>query len=58
MQKVVTLYLSAWKREHGVTEEHLADYLSDGWRVVSVTSAGGTDSINGLNSWVVVVLEK
>ena len=58
MQKVVTLFLSAWKLEHGVTEEHLAAYLTDGWRVVSVTAAGGTDTINGLNTWVVVVLEK
>ena len=57
MQKVVTLYLSAWKTEHGTTEEHLATYLSEGWRVVSVTAAGGTDSI-GLNTWVIVVLEK
>jgi len=58
MQKVVTLYLSARKREHGATEEHLDAYLAEGWRVVSVTAAGGTDTINGLNTWVVVVLEK
>jgi hypothetical protein len=58
MQKVVTLYLSAWKQEHGAVEEHLAEYLLDGWRVHSVAAAGGTDTINGLNTWVVVVLEK
>jgi hypothetical protein len=58
MQKVVSLFLSAWKVEHGAVEEHLDAYLSDGWRVQSVAAAGGTDSINGLNTWVVVVLEK
>lgn len=58
MQKVVTLYLTAWRREHGTTEEHLGPYLADGWRVVSVTAAGGTEAQNGLNVWVVVVLEK
>lgn len=58
MQKVVSLYLSAWKLEHGTVEEHLAEYLAAGWRVASVTAAGGTETINGLNVWVVVVLEK
>jgi hypothetical protein len=58
MQKIVSLYLSAWKLEHGTVEEHLDVYLSDGWRVLSVTAAGGTDTFNGLNAWAVVVLEK
>ena len=69
MQKLVTIYLDtgayigdSWVKasfadRHGHVEEHLADDLRDGWRVVSVTAFGGTDGINA-RGWLAVVLEK
>ena len=59
MQKLVTIYLSAWKVEHGAIEEHLASYMKDGWRVVDLTAAGGGgESANACNVWAIVLLEK
>ena len=67
MQKLVTLYLSAHQVKHGATEEHLSDYLSAGWRIVSVCAAGGAGAAAGVQGyktfdttsvWVAVVLEK
>jgi hypothetical protein len=67
MQKFVTLYLSAHQVPHGTVEEHLLDYLSSGWRVVSVCAAGGAGPHAGVGDyktfdstsvWVAVVLEK
>jgi len=38
MQKLITFYLN----DDNSTDqkEHLSDYLSDGWRVISITSVG------------------
>ena len=67
MQKLVTLYLSAHKVKHGTVEEHLSEYLSDGWRVVTICAAGGAGAAAGVegyktfdstSAWVTVVLEK
>ena len=68
MQKLVTIYLSD---DSGNTcqEEHLSDYLNDGWRVVSTTAvgagagegAGGASSFDGRSyvaGWLAVVIEK
>ena len=62
MQKLVTVLLqdgSKSESRHGQVEEHLDDYLSQGWRVVSVTSVGQTGGqSHGVRGWMVVVLEK
>jgi hypothetical protein len=52
MQKFLTLYVQStpyssdsptgMSTKYGEVKEHLADYLSDGWKVVSVTALGGT----------------
>jgi hypothetical protein len=56
MQKLVTICLSGSKLDHGAVEEHLANYLSEGWRIASVCAAGGPSG-NG-TVWLAAVLEK
>ena len=67
MQKLITLYLSAHKLPHGSVDEHLSEYLADGWRVATICAAGGAGAAAGVESyktfdstsaWVAVVLEK
>jgi hypothetical protein len=38
-------------------EEHLADYLRDGWRITAVTAAAGGSPAYAYG-WLAVVLEK
>ena len=69
MQKLVTIYLDsgvydagrflgmAIQDKHGIVEEHLADELQRGWRVVSVNGIGGAEGMYA-RGWVVVVIEK
>ena len=58
MQKLVTIYLNAVKIKHGTVEEHLSEYLTAGWRIVSVAAAGGAGGFESTSAWVAVVLEK
>ncbi len=69
MQKLVTVYLDnhsymgdKWIKgshadKHGFVEEHLQEFLSDGWVVQSVFGFGGVDGI-GARGWLTVLLEK
>ncbi|MBE0535061.1 MAG: hypothetical protein IH624_05270 [Phycisphaerae bacterium] len=70
MQKLVTVYLdshaymggkmlggSAWQK-HGLMEEHLKEYLADGWAVKQIHSFGGADDVLKVRGWMVVLLEK
>lgn len=68
MQKLVTIYLdnttygtpkspSAYSEKHGFVEEHLQEYLADGWQVRSMFGFGGADGYC-TRGWVAVVLEK
>jgi len=67
MQKLVSLYLDTLGFErkrsgilfsteefHGRVEEHLGEYLEDGWKVIHMTSM----PTHGTGAWVVVTLEK
>ena len=71
MQKLVTIYLDnlayfrgvttgykQLRERHGVVEEHLESYLTDGWRVSSVAGFGGNSGQTTVRGWVVVLLEK
>jgi hypothetical protein len=70
MQKLLTIYLdngsyksghmivTNYADVHGLVEEHLADYLRDGWRVVSLTGLGGNSEALAVRGWLGVVLEK
>ncbi|MCY3018834.1 MAG: hypothetical protein NTW87_07385 [Planctomycetota bacterium] len=69
MQKLVTIYLDrraylggkmlvgplAGADKHCCVEEHLKEYLADGWSVKSLCAVGGE---TGMDGWLAVVLEK
>jgi len=69
MQKLLTIYLdnSAYGKgkmmvgnfadRHAMVEEHLQQYLSEGWKISSVSGFGGNTDL-AVRGWVVVVLEK
>ncbi len=64
MQKLVTIYLdnaayakgkmlvSNFADKHGLIEEHLQQYLAQGWRVQSMSAFGAE------RGWVIVLLNK
>ena len=62
MQKLVTVLLhdnSRDQSQHGEVEEHLKEYLSEGWRILSVTPVGHTGGQSrGTRAWLAVVLER
>lgn len=70
MQKLLTIYLDTmvylgdkWiagshADKHGSVQEHLQEYLQDGWRVVSMTALGGANDNLNARGWIAVVLEK
>ena len=68
MQKLVTIYLDntaygkpkvsgCYAERHGLIEEHLQEYLSDGWHVRSLFGLGGSSGLC-CQGWFAVVLEK
>ena len=70
MQKLITIYLNnqAYDKgkffgggvadKHGFAEEHLQDYLQQGWVIKAIHGfAGGSESFHA-SGWVVVLLEK
>jgi hypothetical protein len=67
MQKLVTFFLSDDDDDDIEVQEHLDDYLEDGWSVKSVTPMGagcgqsGGEDADGhcyVAGWLAVVLEK
>ena len=70
MQKLVTIYLdnSAYAKgkmivgsfadKHALVEEHLQQYISEGWKISSVSGFGGGSEGLAVRGWVVVLLEK
>ena len=68
MQRLVTIYLdnTAYKSElrtgyakhHKLIEEHLQQYLEDGWTISSVAGFGGNSNVLHVRGWVIVLLEK
>ncbi len=70
MQKLVTIYLDnsaymngKWVKgsfgdKHGFVEEHLKEYLKDGWLIKSVSGFGGNSEGLSVRGWIIVVLEK
>lgn len=69
MQKLVTIYLNdivynegkvmvrPHPEKHGSVEEHLQNYLDEGWRVSAITGIGGVGE-SMASGWLAVVLEK
>ena len=70
MQKLVTVYLDNfaygkgkwvignYADQHGMVEEHLQQYLADGWRITSVYGFGGTNEGLTVRGWIIALLEK
>jgi hypothetical protein len=69
MQKLVTIYLdnaayregkwpSKFSNKHGIVEEHLDEYLNDGWRITAIEGFGGHGPTEHVRGWVAAVLEK
>ncbi len=70
MQKLVTVYLDnmtyakgkmivgSFADKHGLVEEHLQDYLQNGWTVKAVHGFGGNSDGLSVRGWVIVLLEK
>jgi hypothetical protein len=68
MQKLVTIYLDntaygkpkvvgCYADKHALVEEHLQKYVSEGWKINSVSGFGGGDGVS-VRGWIVVLLEK
>jgi hypothetical protein len=70
VQKLVTIYVdnsaygkgkmivTSYADMHGLVEEHLQNYLAEGWRINSVTGFGGNSESLSVRGWAIVVLEK
>jgi hypothetical protein len=69
-QKLVTIYLDnavyakgkvlvgSFADKHGLVEEHLASYLTQGWKVAAVHGFGGNSDSLSVRGWFAVLLEK
>ncbi len=69
MQKLVTIYLDnhaymgkkffrgSYADKHGFVEEHLKEYLNDGWKITQIHSLGGSADM-AAKGWIVALLEK
>jgi hypothetical protein len=53
-QKVVSILLSSSENRGKSTEEHFANYLSEGWKVKQLTSL----ATGGADGWIIVLLER
>ncbi len=70
MQKLVTIYLDnssyaqgrlmvgSFADKHGLIEEHLQKYLTDGWTITQVHGFGGNSEGLMVRGWITVVLDK
>lgn len=69
-QKLVTIYLdnggyksgkmflTGFGDMHGHIEEHLQNYLNDGWRIQTLAAMGGSTESVYARGWLAVVLQK
>lgn len=59
-QKLVTLFLSRVLEEADAVEieEHLQEYLDEGWYIKEVHPLSGGGRSDVLGAWVVVLLER
>ena len=69
MEKLLTVYLDnsayaegklvgSFAEKHGLVEEHLQSYLSEGWKVKQLSVAAGGADVLAVRGWLTVVLEK
>ncbi|MCI0360826.1 MAG: hypothetical protein L0211_20295 [Planctomycetaceae bacterium] len=70
MQKLVTIYLdngaygqgkmivTSYAEMHGLVEEHLANYLSEGWSIKQLQAFGGNSDGLAVRGWIAAVIER
>lgn len=70
MQKLLTIYLDSqvyssgnWLSfsnadKHGIVEEHLNDYLTQGWTIKAIHGFGGASETINARGYIVVLLER
>jgi hypothetical protein len=74
MQKLITIYLDregyrirgerSPGQGHGIVQEHLENYLAEGWSIRSIAGTGGAGAGTSAGTtevgcgWVIVILEK
>lgn len=70
MQKLLTIYLdnsayshgklmvTSYADQHGLVEEHLGEFLTEGWTIAHVHGFGGNSDGLTVRGWLTVVLEK
>jgi hypothetical protein len=70
VQKLLTIYVDnhaymgdKWLKgshadKHGFVEEHLKEFVDDGWKIVSLFGIGGASDGLGARGWLAVVIEK
>lgn len=70
MQKLVTIYLdndayskgqmivTSYAQMHGLVEEHLGNYLAEGWSIKQLQAFGGNSESLTVRGWLAAVLEK
>ncbi len=69
-QKLVTIYLynmayakgkmlvGSLADKHGLVEEHLSEYLNQGWKVAAIHGFGGSGESITARGWLTVLLER
>ena len=69
-QKLVTIYLDntaytagktfvgTFGDKHALIEEHLAQYLSSGWKISNLQACGGGSDSLAVRGWIIVLLER
>jgi hypothetical protein len=68
--KLVSIYLNSEgyrirgqkspDQQHGAVQQHLHEYLRDGWKITTISAAAGAagDVGSRASGWVMVLLEK
>ncbi|MBW4509461.1 MAG: hypothetical protein KME64_23520 [Scytonematopsis contorta HA4267-MV1] len=52
------MIVGSYDDKHKLVEEHLQEYLSSGWSIISMTSFGGNSDGLSVRGWLAVVLNK
>ncbi len=57
-QRLITIYMTTLVDEDRGVQEHLDEYLQDGWRVVAITPIGSAGDGDELAAWFAVLLQR
>jgi hypothetical protein len=69
-QKLITIYLDniayakgklmvgSFADKHRLIEEHLSEYLDQGWRIAQLQAFGGGSDSLAVRGWIIALLER